>query len=64
MGFKRNTFLVFNVGVNNILDNQNLITGGFEQLRFDYEGKNVDKFPARLFYGFGVNYFASATFRF
>ncbi|HQW92936.1 MAG TPA: TonB-dependent receptor, partial [Ferruginibacter sp.] len=29
---KKRTFLVFNVGVNNILNNTNIVSGGFEQL--------------------------------
>ena len=58
------TFLVFNIGVNNILNNQNIITGGFEQLRFDFNDRDVNKFPPRLFYAYGANYFASVTLRF
>ncbi|MCX8020751.1 MAG: Plug domain-containing protein [Chitinophagaceae bacterium] len=60
----KSTFLVFNLGVNNLLNNQQIITGGFEQLRFDFDGKDVNKFPPRLFYGYGLNYFASVTLRF
>ncbi|MFM2138816.1 MAG: hypothetical protein RJA57_1123 [Bacteroidota bacterium] len=60
----KSTFLVLNLGVNNILNNQDIITGGFEQLRFDFENRDVNKFPPRVFYGFGINFFASATLRF
>lgn len=60
----KSTFLVFNLGVNNLLNNQKAITGGFEQLRFDDENRNVNKFPAKYFYAWGLNYFASATIRF
>ncbi|MFT3680406.1 MAG: TonB-dependent receptor [Ferruginibacter sp.] len=60
----RSTFLVFNLGVNNILNNKDAVTGGFEQLRFDDENRNVDKFPPKYFYAWGLNYFASATIRF
>ena len=60
----KSTFLVFNVGVNNILNNKEIITGGFEQLRFDFDDRNVNKFPPRLFYAYGTNYFASVTLRF
>jgi hypothetical protein len=60
----KNTFLVFNMGVNNILNNKEIITGGFEQLRFDFDDRNVNKFPPRLFYAYGANYFASVTLRF
>ena len=61
---KKRTYLVFNLGVNNILDNQNVVSGGFEQLRFDFAEKNVNKFPSRRFYSFGVNFFASVGLRF
>lgn len=64
LGWGKNTFIVWNAGINNILNNQNIVTGGFEQLRFDFEGKNVNKFPAKLFYGYGLNYFTSLTLRF
>jgi hypothetical protein len=60
----KSTFLVFNLGVNNLLDNRNIVTGGFEQLRFDFSDKNPGKFPPRIFYGYGLNLFASATLRF
>ncbi|MEQ1676369.1 MAG: TonB-dependent receptor [Chitinophagaceae bacterium] len=58
------TFLVFNLGVNNILDNKDIITGGFEQLRFDFQERNINKFPPKVYYGYGLNFFASATLRF
>jgi hypothetical protein len=61
---KQSTYLVFNIGVNNILNNRNIVSGGFEQLRFDFNDRNPDKFPARRFYSFGLNYFASVGIRF
>jgi hypothetical protein len=61
---KKRTFLVFNVGVNNLLDNREIVSGGFEQLRFDFAQKNVNKFPERRFYAYGINYFASMGIRF
>lgn len=63
-GLKKRTFLLFNVGVNNILNNENIVSGGFEQLRFDFAEKNTDKFPARRFYAYGLNFFASVGIRF
>lgn len=57
-------FLYLTVGINNVLDNQNIITGGFEQFRFDFEGKELGLFPNRYFYGFGLNYFAQLALRF
>lgn len=66
---KRPTFLVFNVGVNNLLNNKEIITGGFEQLRYDAQASasdpvTVGKFPPKYFYAYGLNFFASMTLRF
>lgn len=61
---KKRHFLVFNAGVNNILNNRSIVSGGFEQLRFDFAEKNVNKFPDRRFYAYGINYFASVGLRF
>jgi hypothetical protein len=61
---KKRTFLVFNLGINNVLNNMNIVTGGFEQLRFDFAEKNVNKFPDRRFYAYGLNFFASMGLRF
>lgn len=63
-GFRRNTFLVLNLGISNILNNQDMMVTGFEQLRFDYTDKNPNKFPPRYYYGFGRTYFASIIVRF
>jgi hypothetical protein len=60
----KRTFLLFNVGVNNILNNTNIVSGGYEQLRFDFAEKNVDKFPAKKFYAYGTNFQASIALRF
>ena len=57
------TFLYLQLGVSNILDNQELITGGFEQYRFDFQDKNVNKFQNRYFYGLGRTYFLNLSFR-
>ncbi|NOT51004.1 MAG: TonB-dependent receptor [Chitinophagaceae bacterium] len=66
---KKPTFLVFNVGVNNILNNQDIVTGGYEQLRYDAQTTTTDpistgKFPAKLYYAYGINFFSSVTLRF
>lgn len=52
-------FIYLNIGVNNILNNQDFITGGYEQRRFDYTDRNPDKFPSKYFYAYGINYFIS-----
>ncbi len=52
-------FLYFNLGVSNILNDTNIRTGGFEQLRVD-----PDRFPNKYFYSYGMTYFASVAWRF
>jgi hypothetical protein len=47
-----------------MLNNKDIVSGGFEQLRFDYADKNINKFPPKLYYAYGLNYFTSVTFRF
>lgn len=51
-----------NVSVNNLLNNTELATGGFEQLRFD--NRNIDKFPSKYFYLYGRTYFVNLSCRF
>ncbi len=60
----RNTFLYLNMGANNILNNTAIQTGGFEQLRFDFSEKDTEKFPAKYFYGYGVNYFINISLKY
>lgn len=62
-------YIYLNAGINNILNNTDFITGGYEQRRFTYlNGKtdiaqvNPDKFPPKYFYAYGVNYFISLGF--
>lgn len=57
-------FIFLNVGVSNVLDNKDFITGGFEQLRFDVRERDPNAYPTRYFYNFGLNYFANVSFRF
>lgn len=53
-----------NFMVSNILDNRKLKTGGYEQSRFDFAGKNVNKFPPKYYYAYGRNFFAMITLNF
>jgi hypothetical protein len=66
---RKPTFLVFNLGVNNLLNKKDIVTGGYEQLRYDAQTAATDpvqvgKFPPKLFYAYGINFFASVTLRF
>jgi hypothetical protein len=60
---KKRMFLVFNVGISNITNNRKFVTGGYEQLRFDFNEKNPDKFPPKYFYAYGTTYFVSVSYR-
>jgi hypothetical protein len=51
-----------NLSVNNLLDNQDLITGGYEQLRYD--AREIDKFPPKLSYMYGRTFYAMVTLSF
>lgn len=57
-----NYFLNINVNINNLTNNQKFVTGGFEQLRYD--SQNINKFPPKVGYMYGLNYFIMATLRF
>ena len=60
---KRPVFLLVNIGVNNLTDNQDIVTRAAEPLRFDFSDKNVDKFAPRITYAFGRTYFINLTLR-
>ncbi|MEI6820926.1 MAG: carboxypeptidase-like regulatory domain-containing protein [Bacteroidota bacterium] len=53
-----------NLSVSNVLDNKDIVTGGYEQMRFDYTNKDLNKFPPKYFYGFGRTYFLNLSVRF
>lgn len=57
-------YIAINLNVNNVLDNKKLITGGYEQMRFDFATKNINKFPPKYFYAYGRTYFLMLSFRF
>jgi len=61
---KKALYLAFYAGVNNVLNNRDMISGGYEQLRFDYTTSDINKFPPKYYYAYGINYFASIAFRF
>lgn len=61
---KKRHYLVFNATVNNVTNNKNMITGGYEQLRFDYLKKDPNTFPSKYYYAYGATYFVSVAYRF
>lgn len=58
------SFLSINAGVNNLLNNQNIVNAGFEQMRYDFTDNNPAKFPNKYSYGYGINYFVNLSLKF
>jgi len=61
--FDHKYYLNLNASMNNVLDNRNIITGGYEQLRYDIED-GPDKFQPKLFYMYGRQFFLNLSFSF
>lgn len=57
-------YLGLNFNFNNILNNTEMVTGGYEQLRIATSVSELNKFPAKYYYGYGRTYFLMLTFRF
>jgi hypothetical protein len=45
-------------------NNRGFVTSGAEQLRYDYQEKNVNEFATRYRYMRGFGFYLSATFKF
>jgi len=59
-------YVYLTIGINNILNDQNIITGGFEQFRFALDDNNqpdLNRFPNKYYYSYGLNYFANISIR-
>jgi hypothetical protein len=66
---KGSYFLNLNFSVSNLLDNQDLTSGGYEQNRIDLNTdgnaiQNVDAFPPKYYYAYGRTFFLNIGFRF
>lgn len=59
----RNTFLYLNAGVSNLLDNKDIRTSGFENLRVDKNGE-INRFQSKYFYAYGRNFFVNLSLKF
>jgi hypothetical protein len=62
--FKYKYNLNINVSVSNIFNNKNIVSGGYEQSRFDFVEYNLAKFPSKYYYSFGTTFFVNVGFRF
>lgn len=59
---QRKYTLGFTASISNVTHNTKIATSGFEQYRFDKT--NIDKFPNKYYYMYGINYFVNLYFRF
>ncbi len=62
--FQYKYHLNISLNVTNILNNQSIITGGYEQARIDATFENVDKFQPKYYYYSGLQYYLNVSFRF
>lgn len=60
---KQKHFIMINVSVGNLFNRKDIISGGYEQMRFDVETKNIDKFPPKYFYAPGLNFSINCSVR-
>jgi hypothetical protein len=62
---KNNQFIYLNVGINNILNNQDIVVSGRESYRnaFRFDITDPRFYTTELIYAPGLNYFASITYR-
>ncbi len=58
---KHNCFLYFSM--KNMLNNTNIPASGYEQSRFDFTNKDVNKFPPKYFYTLGRTFFISLNIK-
>ncbi|MDE5843558.1 MAG: hypothetical protein K2H35_07485, partial [Muribaculaceae bacterium] len=54
----------FNLNVNNLLNNRNIMTGGFQESKLDYTNYSLTKFPNRYYYAQGIRIFFNVGIRF
>lgn len=54
----------FNLSVNNLLNNRNIQTNGWQEGKFDYTDYNLNKFPNKVWYAQGIRVFFNVGIRF
>ncbi len=60
----RQTSMNINVSVDNILNNRNIQTSGYQQGRFDYTNFNLGKYPNKYYYAQGIKVYVNLGIRF
>ena len=60
----RKVSLNVNLNIDNVLNNRNIMTYGYQQGRFDYTNYDSTKYPNRYFYAQGIKAFLNIGVRF
>lgn len=60
----RTASLNINLTLNNLLNNRNIQTGGYQQGRFDYDSYTTTKYPNKIYYGQGFKMYLNVGVRF
>jgi len=58
------TWITLYAGVSNLLNNTGIISGAYEQLRFDFENKSRSTYPPKIWYAQGATFYLSINFRY
>ena len=64
VGTKKTSQWECSLSISNLLNKQDLVLSAYEQLRFDFDNKDANKFPPKYFYGMGLNYSLSLVYRY
>ena len=62
--YKEPVYFTVSFNVTNVLNNEDLVSGGYEQLRYDFTNHDPETFPSRYYYFPGFNYYFNASIRF
>ena len=54
----------FNLSVNNLLNNRNIQTGGWQEGKFDYDNYDVKRYANKIYYAQGIRVFFNVGIRF
>ena len=61
---RHKTTLLLNGGINNILNNNNIVSSGYESIRFDHNDPSSNKFSPKSIYYYGLTYTIKSTLSF
>ena len=60
----RSASLNLNLNIDNVLNNKNIQTGGYQQGRFDYTNYTTTRYPNKYYYAQGIKVYFTVGVRF